>query len=137
MSLESEHALSIHFPEGLFGFPECRHFLLHSAPRTGFYWMQSAEQPALAFMLADPFIYFEDYAVDLPADDGGALESGAATDIAVLVTVTLAGEAEGTCTVNLQGPLVFDVRRGVARQVVVNHPAYGVRQPLPQLPAAA
>lgn len=130
-------AVDVEFPQGLFGFPECRQFALITAPRPGFYWLQSREYPTLAFLLADPFLYFEDYAVDLGAGDSAALCAADAGDLAVLVTVTLPAELGAPRTANLQGPLVINMERGLGRQIVINHPAFSVRQPLPERAAAA
>ena len=77
------------FEAGLFGFPECRRFALVPAGRPGLYWLQSLEHTALAFLLADPFPHFPDYAVELGAADRAELGVHEAGEVAVLCVVTL------------------------------------------------
>ena len=36
----------VEFPTGLYGFPECRHFVLVASDREGFFWLQSADHSA-------------------------------------------------------------------------------------------
>ena len=56
----------VEFPTGLFGFPDCHGFLLLPVgDDSGLYWLQSVDSTALAFLLVDPFRYFDGYAVDL------------------------------------------------------------------------
>ena len=72
----STFTVDVHFAQGLFGFPECRDFALIAAPRPGYYWLQSREFPTLAFLLVDPFLHFDEYAVDLGEGDSAALGAG-------------------------------------------------------------
>jgi flagellar assembly factor FliW len=129
--------LNVEFAAGLFGFPECRRFRLSRTTHNGFYWLESAENPALGFVLADPFVFFENYAVDVGEGEAAALAAAHATELAVLVTATLPREPGGACTVNLQGPLLINATNGRARQIVLNQPGLELRAPLPPLVAAA
>lgn len=120
-----------HFPAGLFGFPECRTFVMLATERDGFFWLQSADHGALAFVLADPFAHFEDYAVDLSDTDRRELEVTDAGDVAVLAIVTLPHGATEGATVNLQGPLALNTRARRGKQLALQDGAFGVRTPLP------
>lgn len=121
------HAL--HFDEGLFGFPACRDFGLIRTAHPGLYWLQSMEHEPLRLLLADPFVFFESYSVDLPDADVKRLAPRDATDVAILTTVTI-GETLQQSTANLQGPIAIDVRTGRARQFIVNDPSRQVREPI-------
>ncbi len=133
MTLESASQIGsavlqrVTFPAGLFGFPECRDFLLTTTGRAGFYWLRSCEHDALAFLLADPFIFFPGYSLDLGDRDAAGLAFADAADLAVLAIVTLPRGAGEPLTANLQGPVVLNIPRGVGRQVVVPDSAYGLR----------
>jgi flagellar assembly factor FliW len=118
------------FPLGLFGFPECRSFVMLSAGREGFYWLQSVEHSALAFMLVDPFLHFDGYAVDLGATDRADLDVVDAADAAIFGIVTLPRSADEPPTVNLQGPLALNFRARRGKQLAVQDTEYGVRCPL-------
>ncbi|MGH7507052.1 MAG: flagellar assembly protein FliW [Longimicrobiales bacterium] len=118
------------FDDGLFGFPECRCFTLHRTDHAGLFWLQSTEHEALGFLVADPFLYFDGYSVDLAEPDVKRLEPHAPSDIAILATITIADNRDHASTANLQGPIAINVRTGRARQVIVNDPSCSVRQPI-------
>jgi flagellar assembly factor FliW len=120
----------VHFRHGLFGFPEHRQFVLRSTDHEGLYWLQSAEDDTLAFLLADPFVYVRDYVVELHDSEVAELETTAASDLVILAIVTLPRTAGGSCTLNLQGPLAIDLRTGRAKQVILPDSEYGLRHPV-------
>jgi flagellar assembly factor FliW len=118
------------FPAGLFGFPECHRFALVPAARPGVYWLQSAEYGPLVFLLVDPFVVHEGYAVDLGNGDLAELKAETQSPIAILSIVTLPRESGEQCTANLQGPLAFNMKRKVAKQLAISDSAFGVRTPV-------
>lgn len=121
------------FPVGMFGFPECRQFALLAAGREGLFWLQSMEHTALTFLLADPFLFFDGYAVELGAGDRAELQlrdEGSTDDVAVLVIVTLPRTRDELPTANLQGPVALNFSSGVGRQMAIADSAWGVRSPL-------
>lgn len=120
----------IAFPSGLFGFPECRRFVLVPGAREGTYWLQSAEHGALAFLLVDPFLFFHDYAVDLGATDRAELEVEDASDVLVLTIVTLPRTRREPPTTNLQGPVAFNLRTRRGKQVAISERDLGLRVPV-------
>ena len=117
------------FPQGLFGFPDCHEFILVGAERPGLYWLQSTEFPALAFVTVDPFSYFDGYVLDLPTPDLRDLRVGSPDDVLVLAIVTLPGAHDEPPTANLQGPVAFNVRSRLAKQVVLENSPFGTRCP--------
>jgi flagellar assembly factor FliW len=108
----------ITFPEGLHGFPAEREFALVATARDGFWWLQSTAEEGLVFLLMDPFRAHEGYEVDLGAGDEAFLQITTPDDALVLTVVTLPASATGTATTNLRGPIVFNLARRRARQIV-------------------
>ena len=111
-------------PTGLLAFERYTRFALVAAGRVGVYWLQSTEEPGLAFVLADPFRAAPGYAVDIPDAELAPLGAGGEADILVLVVVTLGGRG-GPTTANLRAPVVFNVATPRARQVVLPDDRYG------------
>lgn len=109
----------IDFPAGMFGFADCRSFTLVPAARTGLFWLQSLEHDGLTFLLVDPFLAYEGYAVDVGSADLLALQVTDASEVAVLAIVTLPPTRDGQPTVNLQGPVIFNLKLRRARQAVL------------------
>ncbi len=118
------------FPAGLFGFPDCRNFILLPAAREGVYWLQSVDHGALAFLLADPFKYFEGFSVDLPLADRKDLRVESQADIIVLAIVTLPRSREEMPTANLQGPLAINLVSGRGKQLAIGESEHGFRCPI-------
>lgn len=120
----------ITFPDGLLGFENLtRYAILEHDSGTPFKWLQSVDEPDLAFVIVDPYEFKPDYAVELGRDDVvklGLKEPGAA---AVYVLVVIPNNP-AAMTANLQGPLVLNSERRVGRQVVLADGRYSTRQPI-------
>src|SRR4051794_18533479 len=60
----------IHFPEGLLGFNELHRFVLLDDPSDEiFAWLQSCEEPGIAFPLLEPELFTTTYKVQLTKHD--------------------------------------------------------------------
>ena len=118
----------LHFPQGLYGFPDCRSWVLVPTKRDGLFWLQSTEHAPLAFLLVDPFTHFPGYAVDLSAADLARVGTSEPSEIVVLAVVTV-GSHGAPPTANLQGPVVVNMRERHGFQIVLSVEGYGVREP--------
>jgi flagellar assembly factor FliW len=123
LTVEANSVLS--FPRGLLGFPECRSFVLLPSERMHVYWLQSVDYSSLAFLLVDPFIFFEGYTLDLDATE---MHAASPDEVSVLTIVTLPSASGETPTANLQGPVVIHTARNEGHQVVLAENSYGIRQ---------
>lgn len=123
LSVDSKSLLT--FPAGLLGFPECRSFALLPSERAHVYWLQSVDYSSLAFLLVDPFIFFEGYTLDLAATD---LHLASPNEVSVLAIVTLPSEPDEHPTANLQGPVVIQTGLSEGTQVVLPESSYGIRE---------
>jgi flagellar assembly factor FliW len=111
--------------EGMLGFAGERRFVLLPAAPEGVYWLQNVDDGALIFLLIDPFEFFPDYAVEAPD-----IPEARTADVAVLTIVTLPRQRGDACSVNLQGPLVFDFPRRSVRQLIQEDPRYHTKHPV-------
>lgn len=116
--MENKVVQKITIPEGLFGFEENTCYLLENSEYEPFMWLRSEEEKTLSFLVIDPFLFKQDYEIDV--DDASLKEIGieSPADVTVMVIVTLPAE-KGPVTANLQGPLVINKKTGVAKQVVL------------------
>ena len=124
-TITADSSTVLTFPAGLLGFPECRSFVLLPSERTHVYWLQSVDYSSLAFLLVDPFVFFEGYTLDLGATD---LHAASPDEVSVLAIVTLPGPHAELPTANLQGPVVIDTRRNEGSQIVLAESSYGIRE---------
>ena len=64
----------ITFPKGLLGFPEHhRYCLLQPGDDACFFWLQSLDDPELAFVVTDPTLFMQDYSVPIRAEQLSSL----------------------------------------------------------------
>lgn len=119
----------VRFPGGLYGFPECRTFVLAPAARDGLFWLQSAEYSALSFLLVDPFAQFPAYHIDLDDVDITRLGTNDPQHLLVLAIVTMPARADEPCTANLHAPILFNMRDRHAHQSIRGDEGHGIREP--------
>lgn len=102
----------ITFPKGLLGFSEHKRYcLLEPAEDSAFFWLQSVDDPTLAFVVTDPSLFVPEYSVPIRSEQMGELGLSKLEDAQVFVIVNKVDQA---LTGNLQGPLVINTltRRG-------------------------
>lgn len=134
-TVEIDEKRIITMRDGLLGFPNHRHFaLIQTGPDPVFFWLQSVEDPALAFVVCDPLAFVPDYQVPVRAEDVRALELEGLDDCQVLVIVN---KTEGALTANLLGPIVVGARSLLGRQLVLSDKRYSTRHHLMDLGRAA
>lgn len=127
--VQATEADLIRVPDGLIGFRSfTQYVLLPDSGAAGLSWLQSTTAPELAFGLVLPPPSAGDYRVDLRPGDRAALELDEGRE--ALVYVILNRGEGGGLTVNLQGPVVVNPRRRLARQLVLTSSRYAVRFPL-------
>lgn len=121
----------ITFKDGLLGFPQARRFaLIQTAVDPVFYWLQSVEDPKLAFIVCDPSEFVEDYEVPIRADDLRSLEMRKRSEHQLLVIVN---RVRHELTANLLGPLVVSLQSLQGKQMVLSDKRFGTRHPLVRL----
>jgi len=123
------------FPKGLLGFASCTRFcLLKPSEDAAFHWLQSLEDPALAFVVTDPLLFVPEFAVPIRPEQMVELKLTRVDDAKVMVIVN---KVDQTLTGNLQGPLVINTVGCVAEQFVLAEKRWTTRHPLVQLEEAA
>ena len=127
-AVEIDESKVLSFPDGLLGFPDVTRFALVDAGDDGtYFWLQSLDDPQLAFLAAVPWAFFPDYAPELSESDQATLSLGDAHDAIVLCLLTIRDDA---VTANLLGPLVVNAVTRHGRQIVLGDSDYPTRAPL-------
>lgn len=123
----------IHFPQGLPGFPDQKRFaLMEHQSGSPFMWLQAVESPDLAFVVTDPFLVVRDYLHEAPPKDRDLVYGKNGDTPLLLAIVNIPRGEPRNMTVNLQGPLVIDVRARTGKQVILVHSGYTTRHPVLQ-----
>lgn len=119
----------IEFEEGILGFPYLHSYVMIDHEKGPFIWLQSLEDPGLAFVLVDPWPYFPDYSPDIADEDVEKLGLVEPYNFSVFCVVNVPPAPE-EITVNLLGPVVVNLNTRRARQVVVMNTEYTTREKL-------
>lgn len=118
----------VQFPEGLIGFPNSHSYILLCAkPGSPFRWLQSVDEPALAFLCTDPQHYVATYAPELSVRHARELGMTAETSRMVLCTVAIPRGKPEEMTLNLAGPIVVNAELRKGRQIVLEDGAYTIK----------
>ena len=131
VSVDPQHVMT--FPQGMLGIGEggaARFALLQSDDWGPFYWLQSADDPAVAFLVVDPALFFKDYQVLIREETQADLDLADAKDGQIMVICNRAGD---WLTGNLLGPLVINTRTHLGQQIVLTEKKWTCRQPLVRL----
>ena len=124
--IEVDERQKLRFPSGLFGFEGLREFVLLDATQQPFYWLQSLEEPSVAFVLIDPLLFRPDYRPEVEPEELAEIGIGSPDDLLVLAIVTI-HESQKGMTANLQGPLLLNRSARLGRQSISADPRWGVR----------
>lgn len=122
MSMEFEKR-KIEFPFGLLGFENFKHFELADSEFKPFMWLQSEDDKSLAFLVVDPFIFFNDYELDVDNNSLSQIGLLSPTDVVVLTIITIPKDGKNL-TANLEGPLVINKNTNQGMQVVLSDPKW-------------
>jgi flagellar assembly factor FliW len=126
-ALEIPEEAVLEFPRGLIGLGGVRYTLLDRRPDSGFRWLHSLEDPALALPVADPRRFFVDFVLELSEEDRERVGTPDLAAAEVYVTVRAAPDPADV-VVNLRAPLLVWERRG--HQVLNVAPGAELRAPL-------
>ncbi len=118
----------ITFPRGLLGFPSnTRYCLLQPGDDACFFWLQSVDEPELAFVVTDPTLFVPDYAVPIRSEQLESLGLSRLEDAQVFVIVNKVGDE---LTGNMQGPLIINTIERTGEQMVLAEKRWTTRHPL-------
>ncbi len=121
----------LHFPAGLIGLPNLRHFIVMPNKKQGpLFWIQSVDNPEFAFVLTDPTNFFLDYLV-IPDDfERQILHIEEGDEYFALSVVTV--PVDQNITLNLAAPILFAPKSNSAIQIILEGTKYSSRTPLPK-----
>ncbi len=130
-TVEIDEDKVLHFVRGILGFPkDLRYALLPHREDSPFFWLQSLDSPDLAFVVINPALIISDYSFELPEDAEKELklDGGDRAEALVIVTFRNLGNGSGsTISANLLGPVVVNIDKRLAMQVVLDPNKYPVR----------
>jgi len=129
-AIEIDDDRIIEMPDGMLGFAERRFILLSPDNKGSFFWFQSVDNPALAFVVTDPTTFVPGYEVTLTPDEYDRLKLDPESAEVILLAVTTMAREAMDITINLQGPIVVNPVKMMAKQIVLEIGKYGIKHPL-------
>lgn len=126
--VEIEKDRVVTFPSGLLGFSSFTKFVLLQPDEQGvFFWLQSVETPDLAFVVTDPAMWVADYRANIRKEQMQEMVLNDIEDAQVFVIVN---KRDDVLSANLQGPLVINVEKCLAMQLVLADKRWTTRHEL-------
>ncbi|HLJ55961.1 MAG TPA: flagellar assembly protein FliW [Chthonomonadaceae bacterium] len=120
--------LVIDLVEGMIGFESCHEFVVvRHDDRSAFRWLQSLDEPAIAFPIVEPVSVRPDYAPTISDSDARLLGLKQDTPTLLFVVVCVPGGDPKAMTANLLAPLVINGFTRMGKQVIVQDEGYGTR----------
>ncbi|SDH64243.1 flagellar assembly protein FliW [Alteribacillus bidgolensis] len=118
------------FEQGLPAFEEETAFVLLPFSNDNiFFILQSVNNPELAFVVANPFHFFNDYQVKLSDSVLEQLAIEKEEDVAIFSVLTLE-EPFNKTTANLQAPIVLNASKNKGKQFVLTESDYQTKHSL-------
>mgnify|MGYP000867294098 CR=1 FL=1 len=118
------------FPEGILGFADLKNFVLLDDPSDDiFAWLQSCDEPAIAFPVLEPELFADQYKVTLTRTDMESIQLQSMNDAKIFCIVTIPEDA-AQMTANLKAPIIINLKNRASRQCVLSDNALAIREPI-------
>lgn len=133
--IKVEENSAIFFKREILGFESFRYYyLIEMGDLPNFYWLQSKEEPQLAFIVVDPRLFKSDYELNIDDADVALLEMEKDDAIIDFVIVNIPEDVT-KMTINLLGPIVINVNKRIAVQGISLNNDYGTKVSILNQPA--
>jgi flagellar assembly factor FliW len=112
----------------LLGFEDYKRFIIITLKgQEPFKWLQSLDDPNLAFLALDPLYFMSDYVVEVNPKDIALLGAKDVKHIVTLVLVTIPSGQPDKMSANLQGPVIINTQNMQGAQLVLGDSNYSTR----------
>lgn len=115
----------------IIGFDTLKKFvILEPGKETLFKWLQSVDDPTLAFPIISVSTLNIDYSIDLPDNVVDMLEVTSVESLLVMNITSIPQDDPKGTTINLLAPLIFNVDTQKAGQIVLSGSGYDISYPM-------
>ena len=116
------------FKEGLLGFGDLRKFIILDDPNDEiFAWLQSCENPDVAFPILEPGLFYDTSAIRIPKSDIEALGLDSIQSGKLFCIVTIPADPT-LMTANMKAPVLINLDTRRARQCVLQDNSLEIRE---------
>ncbi len=129
--IEIEENRIFNFVMPIIGFDMLHKFIILDPNKdTLFKWLQSIEDPALAFPIISVSALNLDYTIDLPDNIVEALDIKNVESLLVMNITSIPQDNPKGITINLLAPLIFNLDNQNAAQIVLSGSGYDISYPM-------
>lgn len=129
--IEIEENRIFNFVMPVIGFDMLHKFIILDPNKdTLFKWLQSVEDPALAFPIISVSALNLDYTIDLPDNIVETLDIKNVESLLVMNITSIPQDNPKGTTINLLAPLIFNLDNQNAAQVVLSGSGYDISYPM-------
>lgn len=129
IEVDEKHVFSFELP--VIGFNELKRFVILDLNKDSFFkWLQSVEDPSLAFPVVSVFSMNVDYSFDLPDNVVDILKIENVESLLVMNIASIPQDNPQGTTINLLAPLVFNLDSMLAGQIILSGSGYDISFPL-------
>ena len=115
----------------IIGFNELSKFVILDLNKDSFFkWLQSVEDPSLAFPVVSVFSMNVDYSIDLPDNVIESLKIENVESLLVMNIASIPQDNPQGSTINLLAPIIFNLDKKLAGQVILSGSGYDISFPL-------
>ena len=126
--IQIEEMKILNFEEGIPSFEQIKKYVLlaNGEDESPFRWLQSVDEPNLAFAVVNPFLIKTDYDIEINDEDTKSLAIENDEDVEVY-SILVVPDDISKMSMNLKAPIVINIKRNRGMQVVLDTDKYGVR----------
>lgn len=129
-TVEINEQQCIRFAQGVPGFEHLHDFaLIDLQGDMPLQQLQSVEEPAISFLVGDPFYFYPDYAWDVPEAVQTELKITEEVELKVVCIITIPSDVSAS-TINLLAPILINSSERLGKQLILHTERYKPRQPL-------
>ena len=129
--IEIEEGRIFKFALPIIGFDELKNYVIVDVNKDNFFkWLQSIEDPALAFPIVSIFSMNVDYSVDIPDNVVETLKIKNVESLLVMNIASIPQNDPQSTTINLLAPIIFNIEEQLAGQVILSGSGYDISFPL-------
>lgn len=129
--IDIEEGRIFKFALPIIGFNELTDFVIVDINKDNFFkWLQSVEDPALAFPIVSIFSMNIDYSVDIPDNVVETLKIKNVESLLVMNIASIPQNDPQSTTINLLAPIIFNIEEQLAGQVILSGSGYDISFPL-------
>ena len=115
----------------IIGFNELKKYVILDLSKDKFFkWLQSIEDPALAFPIVSVFSMDLDYSIDIPDNVVEKLKITNVESLLVMNIASIPQENPQETTLNLLAPIIFNLDESLAGHVILSGSGYDISYPL-------